>query len=119
MTLKKELLWAPGAIGPALAAALGWICCLPLLGGAVGAIAGGLGTAFMPLRPYLMGAAVLSLSAGFYHAYRPAPACGPDGECVAPVSRTRQRVVLWISAFLVLALLTVQSWSSWVIYWTL
>lgn len=117
--MKKELLWGPGAVAPALAASLGWICCMPFLGGAIGAVAGTFGAAFMPMRPYLAAVAVVALVAGFYQAYRPAAPCGPDSECQIPVSRTRQRVILWLSALLVLGLLTVQSWSSWVIYWTL
>ena len=117
--MKKELLWGPGAVAPALAASLGWICCMPILGGAVGAVGGTLGAAFMPLRPYLAALALVALAGGFYQAYRPVAACGGQDGCRAPISRARQRILLWLSAAIVLGLLTLPRWSSWVIYWTL
>ena len=109
-----------GGVIPALGVSLGWFCCLPLLGGALGATVAGVGANLMPLRPWFMTTAVLFLAYGFYRAYRPVEApCASDGACAAPVSRRGQRILIWITTVVTVALLTVPSWASWLIYWSL
>jgi len=68
--------------------------------------AGGLAFAMglMPYRNYFVALTVAFLSAGFYFAYRPAQ-CAPDTACATPASRKLQRVSLWVTAVLTLALI--------------
>jgi len=88
-----------------IAAALSSACCwLPLLFVAAGLSVGGLSIAFAVLRPWLIGAAVLSLGFGIWLSER-RPRAKPGCEC-PPVPRRRRllnRAMLAMSAAGVLA----------------
>lgn len=104
-----------GAVGSAVASAL---CCLgPIVYVAFG-VGAGLASTFEPLRPWLLGAAVLSLGVGFYGVYvRPPRSCEEGGACETEAEarrkRRRQAVMLWGSTGLVLLFATFPAWSAW------
>lgn len=107
-----------GALASAGTVAATILCCLPFATGVVGASLAAVGARFAPYQPDL---AILSLSLlgyAFVQAYRRTPVCATDGCDAAAITR-RRRIVLWISAAIVVALLTAQWWANWVIYWTL
>jgi len=56
------------------------------------------------------------LGVAFYQAYRRQP-CG-QGSCPGTPNRRGQRFVVWIMAVFIATLLTIQYWSSWLIYWS-
>ena len=114
---KKSLGLGLGAGASAFGVALSWLCCLPLAFGSVG-LGAALGAAVTPLRSVFAGAALLLLGGAFYYAYRK-PVCDPDQACAVGSNRTRQRIVLWTIVAVTVALLTVDRWASWVIYWSL
>jgi mercuric ion transport protein len=90
-----------GAISSAFAAS---ICCFgPLVLALLGLGGGALLLKFEPYRPIFLFAAVAFLGIGFYLAYRrPAPdVCESGSSCVAPASRRKQRIALWIIAVIV------------------
>lgn len=92
---------AAGSVVAALAAsACCWLPAVLVLAGLSGVGAAALLERF---RPFLLGAAVLALAAGFHASYR-APRCAPDGSC-PPADRFRRisRAALWISTALVAA----------------
>src|SRR5207302_9320099 len=83
-----------GAIGSAIFAS---ICCIgPLALALLGLGGGAILVALAPYRPMFVGACALFLGAAFYLAYRPAPQCAPGSSCAVSVSRTQQRLFLWI-----------------------
>jgi mercuric ion transport protein len=109
-----------GALLPAFGVTATWFCCLPLALSGLGAGAAGIGTALTPARPYFIALSVAFLGLAFYNAYRPQKrVCGPDGSCPVSTSRWRQRTLLWIVAVASVALITVDRWGSWVIFWML
>ena len=77
-------------------------CILPAVLGVAGAGSLGISAALAPYRPYLIGATILMLAAGFYLTYRrPQKAtCGPDGcapDHVESSQVTRfNKLVLWL-----------------------
>ena len=91
---------AAGAIGVALAALAGTLCCAgPAVVAVLGA-GGALAAARLePYRPYFLAAAVTMLAFGFWRAYRPSPVGG-----VACSIRTGRwvRGILWTAAVLTL-----------------
>lgn len=115
---KTSLKLGLGAAVPALGASLTWFCCLPLALGGFGLGAAALGTTLAPLRPWFSGAALVLLASAFYYTYRK-PACRPGEACQVVSNRLRQQLVLWAVAAVTLAMLTVDRWASWVIYWSL
>ncbi len=94
------------------------LCCLPFATGVIGAGVAAFGARFTPLQPYLIGVSVGLLAYAFYQAYRPDAACVSEG-CDVPTMVRRRRIVLWLVAGAVLALLTTSWWVNWVIYWSL
>ena len=101
--------------GSLIAAFLASACCIgPLLLGTLGLGTLGFASALAPLRPWLLGVTGVLLVLGFYFSYRPqrAKACAPGEGCATASSRTRQRVVLWISAVLALAVATYPGWGA-------
>jgi len=114
---KRSLKLGLGAGLSALGVALTWFCCLPLALGGIGLGAAALGASMVPLRPWFTGAALVMLGGAFYFRYR-RNACRP-GEVCSVGSTRLQQVVLWTIAAVTLALLTVDRWASWVIYWFL
>jgi hypothetical protein len=104
-----------GALLPAVGFSLTWFCCLPIAAGVLGVGLAGMGTKLMFLRPAFTGFSLLCLGVAFYQAYRPQP-CS-EGSCSAVPNRRRQRFWAWFMAVSIATLLTIQYWSSWLIYW--
>jgi mercuric ion transport protein len=101
---------AVGAIGVALAALAGTLCCAgPAVIAIVGA-GGALAAAKLePYRPYFLGASVVMLAFGFWRAYRPTPVGG--AACSIRTGRL-VRGVLWTAAVLtLLSALAPRLWS--------
>lgn len=103
-----------GAIGAAFVASL---CCIgPVLFVTLG-VGAGLASRFEPLRPVFTILTVGLIAVGFYTVYGRRPAernimsCDVDGACIAPRSRTRDKVLLWIATLVALLLLTFPQWS--------
>lgn len=97
----KEKTVLGGAIAAAFAASL---CCItPLIFVLLGFGTLGAAAIFEPLRPYLMGGAVLLLSLAYYWIYfRSEAECAPGEECeTKPVSRA-SRFGLWFATFAVI-----------------
>lgn len=111
MPIRERGVWVGSVVGAVLASA----CCLgPLILGAVGAGSLGVAVALAPYRPWFLALTTALLGVGFYLAYRPLrqEACGPDGSCPPPRSRTPQRVTLWAVSALTVALATYPSWGA-------
>ena len=94
-----------------------FFCCLPLATGVVGAALAAFGARLMPLQPLFVGLSLSSLAYSFYQAYRTGATCSADG-CHVPTALRRRRLVLWLVAFAVVAMLTANLWANWVIYWS-
>jgi hypothetical protein len=58
------------------------------------------------------------LAYSFYQAYRDDATCAADG-CHLPTSLRRRRLTLWYVTIVVVGLLSVNWWASWLIYWSL
>jgi mercuric ion transport protein len=102
------------AIGAAFLASL---CCIgPILFVTLG-IGAGLASQFEPLRPVFIVLTMGLLALGFYSVYGRRPAvdadasCSVENSCAAPRNRTRDKVILWIAAAVVLIVLTFPQWS--------
>lgn len=107
---RRGLLAAAGAVGAAFLASL---CCVgPLLFVTLG-VGAGLASTFAPLQPFFTVVAVVLLALGFYVVYgrRHVPVCSPDGTCLIPRDRTRDKVLLWLATILALVFLTFEQWS--------
>jgi mercuric ion transport protein len=88
-----------GAVGAAVAAVLGTLCCAgPAVVGLVG-VGGALAAARLePFRPYFLVASAVLLAIGFWRSYRPrAAAPGVDGATCAIRTRRAVRAILWTS----------------------
>ena len=116
MIIGRRSLWATGgAIGAAFLASL---CCIgPLMFVAFG-VGAGLASTFEPLRPVFTTLTVGLIAFGFCIVYGKKPhvhldASGPDGRCPVPLSRTRDKALLWGATLLALVLLTFPQWSLW------
>jgi len=93
----------------AAAAAVGAsICCVGpfvlLMLGVGGAWIAGL-TALEPYRPVFIGATVVFLGLAFRKLYLTPAACEPGLACASALTRRRQRVVFWIVAVVLAALI--------------
>lgn len=115
---KRSLKLGLGAGLSAFGVALTWFCCLPLALGGLGLGAAALGAALTPIRPWFSGAALLLLAGAFYQKYRK-PACRPGEACEVASNHLRQQLILWTIGAVTLAMLTVDRWASWIIYWFL
>lgn len=86
------------------------VCCVgPLLLltlGIGGAWIGSL-TAFEPYRPIFIGLALLFFGLAFRRLYLAKQVCAPGASCNEPVVLSRQRLIFWLMAVLVLCLLAV------------
>lgn len=122
--LREKSPWLSwGAVLPAVGFSLSWLCCLPIAASVLGVAAAALGAHLILLRPYLIALTVGLLGFAFYRAYRPHEAdcrdgAGPAGSCAVADGRHR-KWMLWAASLIALSLLTLPSWSSWLIYWTL
>lgn len=113
---KKFLGLGLGALLPAVGFSLTWFCCLPVAAGLLGVGLAGMGSKLMSLRPVFTSLSLVFLCVAFYQAYRP-QAC-VQTSCRTSTSRRGQRFLVWFMAVFIGTLLTIQYWSSWLIYWT-
>jgi hypothetical protein len=112
---KRFLGLGVGALLPAVGFSLTWFCCLPIAAGVLGVGLAGMGTKLMSLRPVFTGFSLVCLGISFYQAYRPQPC---ETMNCPPPTRRGQRFLVWFMAAIIATLLTIQYWSSWLIYWT-
>jgi len=96
-------------IAAALAAIGASLCCI----GPLVLLALGIGgawisylTALEPYRPIFIGIALIFLGLAFRKIYLVPQPCAPDDACAVPAVRRNQRVIFWIVAALLVALLT-------------
>lgn len=97
-----------------LAALAASVCCvLPLVLLALGIGGAWMGhlTALAPARPYFVAITLAFLALAFRRLYLVPRACKPGTACAAPHVRRRQRVVFWVMAGVLLALLAVP-WAA-------
>jgi mercuric ion transport protein len=64
-------------------------------------------TALEPLRPWLIAATLLFLGLAFRRLYFQPQVCEPGAMCAEPIVLRRQRLLFWVVALAVLALLAV------------
>lgn len=97
-------------IASALAALGASVCCVgPLVLLSLGISGAWIGhlTAMEPYRPYFIALTLAFLGLAFRRLYLIPAACEPGTSCFDPRTRRRQRLVFWIVAVLLLALLAV------------
>jgi len=107
-----------GALTSAGTVAATILCCLPFATGIIGTGVAAVGARFVPCQPYLIGVSVVLLAYSFYQAYRRDAMCSANG-CDLPTSARRRHITVWAVTLVVVGLLTVNWWASWLIYWTL
>lgn len=112
--MHKTRLAALGGVSAGIASAL---CCVgPLVAVAIGVSGAGLAATFEPLRPYFLGAAGLSLGAGFFWVSREEQkACDPGKRCASPEARRSMKRWLWIATAIVLVFGSFSWWSKFVL----
>jgi len=84
------------------------VCCvgpLVLLALGVGGAWVGNLVAFEPYRPAFIALTLLFFGLAFRRLYLVKPVCAPNTSCAKPMVRTRQRLIFWLAAVLVLGLL--------------
>ena len=119
MSTSTRTRWSEvGALTSAGSVAATILCCLPFATGIIGASVAAVGARFVPVQPYLIGLSLCLLAYSFYQAYRRDATCDAGG-CDLPTSLRRRRTTLWFVTTLVVGLLTMNWWASWLIYWTL
>jgi mercuric ion transport protein len=64
-------------------------------------------TALEPLRPWFIGATLLFLGLAFRRLYLQPQVCEPGALCAEPIVLKRQRLIFWLVALALLALLSV------------
>lgn len=64
-------------------------------------------TAFDPLRPWFIAATLVFLGLAFRQLYLQPQVCEPGAACAEPTVRRRQRLIFWVVAVALLALLSV------------
>jgi hypothetical protein len=93
---------AVGALGAAVAAVLGTLCCAGPAVVAIIGTGGALAAARLePYRPLLLGLSIAMLAVGFWRAYFPR-ATANGASCSVGTGRA-VRSVLWVAAFVTLA----------------
>lgn len=108
-----------GALTTAGTVAATVFCCLPFATGILGAGVAAFGARFVPFQPYLVALSLGLLGYAFYQAYRPGAAACVGERCDTSSTTRYRRAIVWLLAIIVLLLLTVSWWASWVIYWSL
>ena len=68
-------------------------------------------TALEPLRPWFIAATLLFLGLAFRRLYLQPQVCQPGAICAEPISLKRQRLIFWVVALALLALLSVPWWA--------
>lgn len=104
-------------VGAIVAGTVASLCCiLPVVVVLLGVGSAALGAFFEPFRPYLVGLTFVFLGVAFYQAYRPAGTrCAPGEACAVPENRKTQRLILWVVAAVVLALVAFPYYVAWVL----
>ena len=104
---------AGGAIAAAFGSAL---CCAgPTVAAAMGVSAAGLSN-FLPLRPFMVVAAVGALYYGFHVLEKEEQkACDVDKPCASPAVRSRMKITLWVATGLVVLFGTSPLWVRWLL----
>ncbi len=69
-------------------------------------------TALEPYRPIFVGATLLFLGLAFRKVYLVPAACAPGAACAVPASRKRQRLIFWLVAAPLFALLAFPWYAS-------
>lgn len=64
-------------------------------------------TALEPMRPWLIAATLVFLGLAFRGLYLQPQVCAPSAACAQPSMLKRQRLIFWVVAVLLLALLSV------------
>jgi len=119
--LRGSVRLGAASVGAMLAALLSSLCCLgPLLFVTLG-VGAGLASRFEPLRPLFAVASLGLLGAAFYatygtarpvaHATDAARSGAAAVACDASGRRTRNKVMVWVAAVIVILLLTFPQWS--------
>lgn len=99
---KKVAATTGGAIGISAFASFIGLCCIGPWAVVLFGVSGAVTMArWAPLRPYIIGAAVLMLAWAFWRVYRPQPVCD-DGTCSTGPSMWL-KVMLWVAALMVVA----------------
>jgi len=99
---KKVAATTGGAIGISAFASFIGLCCIGPWAVVLFGVSGAVTMArWAPLRPYIIGAAVLMLAWAFWRVYRPQPVCD-DGTCSTGPSMWL-KVMLWVAAVMVVA----------------
>lgn len=92
--------------GAVVAAFLASLCCiLPLLFVLLGIGSLGIAAVFEPLRPYMMGGAVILLALAYYWIYfksDKSASCAPGEECATKPASRASRLGLWVATFAVI-----------------
>jgi hypothetical protein len=111
--LKSIRLTTAGSITAALASAGSWFCCLPFAIGALGAGTGTFALALGAYRPLFNGAALLLITIAIGLTYQSTRGCTEAAAC----RRARaSRIMLWLTAAFILAMIAAPLWTSRVIY---
>ena len=104
--------WSAGAVA-IVAAILASACCwLPLALLGLGLSAAGLAKLIIGARWVFVAIAVVALGLGFYFSYRHRTACAPGKVCAPSALARFNRVMLWVSAVLVVAFATFPYYSA-------
>lgn len=95
--------------GAVIAAFLASLCCiLPLVFVLLGIGSLGIAAVFEPLRPFMMGGAVILLALAYYWVYfksdksATSSSCAPGEECATKPASRASRLGLWIATFAVI-----------------
>jgi hypothetical protein len=102
-----------GAVAAAVAYSMTILCCLPIALGAGGAVLAAASGFLGPFQPYLAGLALFLVAFALFRAHRSPKRCQLAAGC-PPASRSRP-LVLWLLAAVVLALLTMSYWVTWLL----
>ncbi len=96
-------------IGAGLAAIGASLCCIgPLVLVSLGITGSWMSslTALEPYRPIFIGITLIFLFLAFRKLYLVPRQCSPDAACAIPATLRNQRIIFWVVAVLVVALLT-------------
>ena len=69
-------------------------------------------TKWEPLRPFFLVLTLVFLGAAFWHLYISSPVCEPGSDCANPAVRRRQRMIFWLVAAPLLALIAFPWYAS-------
>jgi mercuric ion transport protein len=111
MENKKAKGFILGSFGASILASA---CCIgPIILAVLGVSSAGILSSFEPYRGLISIAAVSLLGLSFYFTYRKKPGqeCKEDIICANPKSQIWNKRFLWLTTFLILAILTFPDWS--------